>query len=111
MRVENPGAQHVRVFWRMPREKRSQVWDCLGGYDKVQELHLGGEGDLECPVDLEELRLLLRLPQGPSALLSRMQVLVLLHASEVDDRWMQALASSGCGAELTRLVLHGAVHC
>ena len=43
-----------------------QVWERLGQFEKVEELELGGEYELECPMDKEELFMLL--PEGEGVL-------------------------------------------
>ena len=104
--VKNPDAEHVRVLWRMNRDKRVQVWRRLGRFEEVEELELGGERSWQgakCPMDKEELFMLL--PEGEGAL-AGLRMLFLWHCAEqVDDDFLLALTSAGCGEKLTSLDL------
>ena len=102
--IENPNAEHVRVLWRMERDKRVRVWRRLGRFEEVTELELGGEHDgRECPMDMEELFMLL--PEGELALAGVRGLLLGWCANNVDDGFLRALASAGCGENLTSLTL------
>ena len=101
--VKNPDAEHVRALWRMGREKRVQVWRRLGRFEEVEELELGGEYRCECPLDKEELSMLL--PEGECSL-ARLRLLFLWWCEDqVDDGFLRALASAGCGKNITFLTL------
>ena len=106
---KNPDAEHVRVLWRMERSKRVHVWRRLGRFLEPEELHLGGEYLCECPLDVEELLLLL--PEGAGAL-AGLRVLILWRcASQVNNDFLRALASAGCGENLTWLSLSCGCFC
>lgn len=101
----NSDAGHVRVLWCMKRVKRLQVWHTLGRFQEVEELHLGGEHRCPCPVDVEELMLLL--PEGAGALATVRKLDLFFCAGQVDDGFLCALASAGCGQNLTSVSLAG----
>ena len=105
--VENPDAEHVSALWRMDRDKRVQVWGRLGRFPGVEELELGGEYRCECPMDKEELFMLLLEGEGS---LAGLRVLFLCWSEDqVDDGFLRALVSAGCGEKLTSLTLEGGV--
>ena len=107
--IKNPDAEHVRVLWRMERDKRVHVWRRLGRFQEPEKLHLGGEYLCECPLDAEELLLLL--PEGAGAL-AGLRVLILWRcASQVNNDFLRALASAGCGENLTWLSLSCGCFC
>ena len=105
--IENPDAEHVLVLWRMDRTKRVQVWRGLGLFVEVEELELGGEpawkGGIECPMDKEELFMLL--PEGEGVLAGLQNLFLCWCARLVDDDFLRALVSAGCGKNLTSLTL------
>lgn len=101
--VTNPDIGHLHVLWRLNRDKRVQVWCRLGKYPQLTELELGGKRRCECPVDIEELFMLL---QEGAGTLARLHKLSLWRCSnQVDDRFLIALATAGCGEKLTSLSL------
>lgn len=112
--MKSPDAEHLRVLWRMEREKRVEVWRRLGQFEDMEEeleleLELGGAWRCECPIDKEELFMLL--PGGEGAL-ARLRVLSLWWCEDqVDDGILRALVSAGCGKELTSLSLAGVLLC
>ena len=101
--VENPDAEHVRVLWRIERDKRVQVWRRLGRFQEVRELELGGELSCLCPMNVEELFMLL--PEGAGALAGLHKLFLWGCSDQVDDGFLRALASAGCGKMLTSLTL------
>lgn len=103
--VKNPVAEYVRVLWRMDRDKRVQVWRRLGRFQEVEELVLGGELVCECPVDVQELCLLL--PERAEALTGLHKLFLWYCASNTDDGYLRALTTAGCGENLTELTLVG----
>jgi len=101
--VKTPDAEHVRVLWRMDRNKRVQVWRRLGRFEEVEELELGGQCRCECPLDKEELFMLL--PEGGGALAGLQKLLLWWCGRQVDDDFLRFLVSLGCGKNLTSLRL------
>ena len=101
--VKNPDAEHVRVLRRMNRDKRVQVWRRLGRFEEVEELELGGEFLCECPMDKEEVFMLL--PEGEGVLAGLQNLFLCWCARQVDDDFLRALVSAGCGKNLTSLTL------
>mgnify|MGYP007113772047 FL=1 len=98
-------APQVRCLWRMRREKRVLLWQELQPQLQLRELGLGGESGYKgtkCPVDDEELAIVC-----PKGSLHALQQLYLHAADRVTDSGLQALASAGCGAQLTSLTLSG----
>ena len=94
-------APQVRCLWRMNREKRVLLWEELQPQLQLRELELGGEWyGVKCPVDDEELAILCH-----KGSLHELQQLLLHAADRVTDSGLQALASAGCGAQLTSLTL------
>lgn len=101
--IRDPNAEHVRVLWRMDRDKRVQVWRALSRFQSVEGLELAGEMRCECPMGVEELFMLL--PETAGALAGQHE-LFLRHCSiKMDDEFLRALASAGCGQMLTSLHL------
>lgn len=96
----------MRTVWQMARDKRVQAWEALGRFDELQVLLLGGDLMDECPLDLEELRLLL--PLGQDALRG-LRHLALKETGVLGDDVLFALAGQGCGGELTSLSLDSCV--
>ena len=83
-----------------------QVWRRLGRFEEVEELDLGGEPSwkgIQCPMDKEELFLLL--PEGEGALAGLRVLFLWWCANMVDYDFLRALASAGCGEKLTSLTL------
>ena len=98
-------APQVCCLWRMNREKRVLVWEELQPQLQLCELELGGETGFmgtKCPVDDEELAVLC-----PKGSLHQLQRINLHAANRVTDSGLEALASAGCGAQLTSLTLLG----
>ena len=94
-------APQVLCLWRMSKEKRVLLWKELKPQLQLRELELGGEWNgVRCPVDDEELEILC-----PKSSLYELQQLLLHAAGRVTDCGLQALASAGCGAQLTSLTL------
>ena len=89
-----------------------QVWRRLGRFEEVEELDLGGEPSwkgIQCPMDKEELFLLL--PEGEGALAGLRVLFLWWCANMVDYDFLRALASAGCGEKLTSLHLGGECCC
>jgi len=101
--VENPDAEHVRVLWGMEKDKRVQVWERLGPFEEVTELELGGVWRGNCPVDQEELFMLL--PEGQEALAGLRTLFLWFCGDQVGDGFLHALVFAGCGRNLTSLSL------
>lgn len=101
--AENPDADRVGVLWRMKVDKRVQVWRTLGRFQEVEELELGGELFCGCPLGVEELFMLL--PEGATALAGLDQLFLSHCANQVDDGFLRALATVGCGENLSTLTL------
>ena len=104
--INNPDAEHVRVLWRMEREKRMQVWRRRGRMQQVvRELKLGGGYHVERPVNVEELFMLL--PEGAQALASVRKLILWQFGDQPDDGFLRMLAFSAgcCGHSLTKLTL------
>lgn len=116
--VHHPGSKHVRTLWGMDRGKRVQVWRTLGRYDELEVLELGGEAGkdkewregtrwveegIKCPLDVDELSLMLPDRHIPLAGLRELR----LHRglSELNKSWLRALVRAGCGPNLTSLSL------
>ena len=103
MTVKSPENHHVLSLWRMNKERRIALWEELQPQLHLQELRLGGLwGGIECPVVDEELSILC-----PPHSLQEMRELFLYAADSVGDSGLNALASAGCGAQLTSLTLSG----
>lgn len=107
--VDHPAQEHVEILRNMEREKRVAVWEALGPYDECFLERV----ELELPVDREELGMLLpslcpfagSLVPSESLPLAGVQVLRLACVPKADDAWLRALASAGCGQNLTSLYL------
>lgn len=104
--VTSPDAIPVRLLWRMGKYKRVLAWRRLGRFEGVRELELGGgnlRGD-DCPVDVEELFMIL--PERAAGALEGLCKLFLWRCGlQVDDEFLRALALAGCGKGLTLLAL------
>lgn len=114
--TRNSGAMHIRVLWRMSREKRGKAWSIIGRWGRVEKLVLSGElgpvpGGVDssfwCPMDLKELWMLL--PEGVDALVD-LRELTLMRVRELDNSWLHALATAGCGRSLESLSLCSECH-
>lgn len=104
--VKNLAAKHVRVLWGMDREKRVEVWRSLGGFQGLELLELGGEPGCRCPMEEEELFMLM--PAEGRGTLAGLRVLFLgVGGSQIDDGFLRALVTCGCGEALTSLTLAG----
>ena len=107
---KNPDAKHVRILWCMESDKRVQVWRKLGRFRRVTELEIGGEhGSIEddcggCDCDVGKKELFMLLPEGKGAL-AGLHKLLLWRCANMDDGFLRALASAGCGKNLTSLTL------
>ena len=101
---EPPHSLNVRSLWRMDKERRIGLWKELQPQLQLHQLRLGGVlvGD-QCPVDAEELAILCPLPDS----LQELRELFLNAAGKLTDSGLKALASAGCGAQLTSLTLGG----
>lgn len=92
----------MQALWRMPRKQRLRLWEALGRYDTpLESLELGGDFLSICPLDAEELQMLL------PASLDSVRSLFLGKVSMLGDAAFQILAASGCGEHLSSLFLHG----
>ena len=102
--VVSPDAEHVRVLWRMEKDKRVQMWERLGPFGEVTELELSGDfiGN-KCPMDEEELFMLL--PEGQEALAGLRTLFLWFCGDQVGDGFLNALVFAGCGRNLTSLSL------
>lgn len=101
--LKNPQAEHVRVLWRMKKDMRAQMWRSLGRFEEVTELELGGESGCECPMDHEELLMLL--PEGRKVLEGLRGLVLRWCSRKLDDAFLEALHSASCGAKLAWLTL------
>ena len=116
MVVLSPQADLMRTLWGLDRDRRERLWHARGhGVQQqavVEELELGGEQcGCECPVDVEELWLMLLTTvssAGRTDTLCHLRCLSLwCCGSQVDDHFLGALAAAGCGVSLTSLTLCG----
>lgn len=105
--TQNLNAEHVRLLWRMDRDKRVQVWRELGRFQEVTKVELGGELGCLCPMDVEELLMLL--PEGAGALSGLRTLFLRWYVNQVDSG-LHALSSAGCGENLTSLTLWSECH-
>ena len=97
----------------MKKIKRIQGWRALSPFCGLKRLVLGGDyfdGHL-CPVDLEELRVILGLAEGVEkeeeegqGCLAQLKELVLEYGT-LGEAEMELLASQGCGTNLKTLCL------
>lgn len=103
--LPHAGTEHVRIVWRMSRDERECVWGVLGRYDALVSLQLGGDSGyagVECPMELDDLSLLLSDCPLP---LEHVRLLFLQRISSLNDGWLRALSQVGCGPSLTSLTL------
>ena len=99
--VETPEAPHLLCLWRMNKETRILLWKEIQPQLQLQELGLGGVGNAaKCSMEDEELAILF-----PRDSLQSLQKVFLYAADKVTDEGLCALASAGCGAQLTSLTL------
>ena len=78
----------------------------MGRFQKgVEELELGGDWRCECPIGTEELFMLL--PEGAENLAGVRKLVLWCCGNQVDDEFLDALSSAGCGENLTDLILDG----
>ena len=96
-----PERKHVVALWQMERVKRMEVWRELVMGEKLEELVLDGVSRVKCPLDLEELSMLL--PEGEDAL-QEMRVLVLTCTKNLTDEALRWLSDRGCGGNLTHMI-------
>lgn len=105
--VRHPGWVHVFALWRMPREQRLGVWGALGRYDEgLEVLELGGNSETPCPLDDEEMMVILRMVLPGH--LDCVHMLFLGFMNSVTDASVQALADRGCGKRLKSVDFRGA---
>ena len=96
-------APRVLCLWTMSKEKRVLLWNSIQPQLRLQDLSLGGGrrwNGIPCPVEDEELATLC-----PKGSLYELQQLFLHTSHVVSDCGLSALASAGCGAQLTSLTL------
>lgn len=98
-----PDAEFVRLLWRMDSVKREEAWNILGRFQEVVELELGGDERRQCPLDVDELFMFL--PEGEGSLSGLRELFLWRCANNTNDAFLQALASAGCGENLTSLTL------
>lgn len=99
------------VLWRMRRGTRLRLWRLLGMTfcpSLLQELELGGEFGCMCPVDSQEMQVLLGEGGGDRDQQQKLRVLLLMYTT-LDDEGLCMLADRGCGRALQALSLVGAL--
>lgn len=107
----NPNAHLVKSLWGMDKDKRFRAWRVLGPFCGLERLELGGTFNVKCPVEVEELRVILGLEERVESKeeegqgrLAQLKEAILVVGTLGDDA-MELLASQGCGSNLTTLHL------
>ena len=109
--VDGPNARPVKALWGMGKDMRMRAWRALGPFGGLERLELGGKPNAKCPVEVEELGVILGMEGGvemeEEGGQDRLEQLkeVILEFGTLGDAGMELLASQGCGTNLKTLCL------